>query len=112
MGLGTESGPDRIRSPSPPQNSTTFMTAPPHGWIGTSRQYLKVGQRDDKSTTPRTHVIQLGRDLLAQVPRQNQHVIGSAHGDLVHVVDRNVRTGQELAVFERIPVDRERQQVR
>src|SRR6266700_3642359 len=94
IGLGALAGPSRMRMPRPPQNSTTFMSC-----------HLQRGDREDQLAAPVPYVAQLGGDLSAQVPGQDQHIVGPVGGDPVRVVDRDVRTRQEPALLVRAAVD-------
>src|SRR6478735_11221297 len=86
--------------PSPPQNRTTFTTSSPS-------EDLELREGDHQSPTPLAYVLKLGADLLAQVPRHDQHVVGAGLGEGLDGMDRDVRPRQVLPVLVRVPVDAE-----
>src|SRR5271156_4080867 len=99
IGLGALLTPSRIRIPRPPQNKTTFT-------IHTSLDDVELGDREDELPAPGTDVVELLADLIPQVPRQDEDVIGPGFGQAFRRVDRNVRAGQELPLLDRAAVDR------
>src|SRR5262245_22276070 len=99
IGFGPVVVASRMRIPRPPQNSTTFTASP----VPSDR--LELGDRKDELSAPGSDVVELFDDLVAQVPRQNEHVIGPRLGQAFGRVDRDVRARQELALFERTPID-------
>jgi len=62
--------------------------------------------------TPIAGVPELFADLGAQVPWQDQDVVGLHVRQVVDGIDRDVRARQKLPVLERISVDGERKQIR
>src|SRR3954453_9574199 len=100
IGFGALAGPSRMRMPRPPQNSTTFMS-----------HHLEGRYGEHQPAAPLTDVAQLLADLGAQVPRQDQDVVRTVGRDPVRVMDRDVRTRQEPALFVRASVDRVTHQV-
>jgi hypothetical protein len=77
IGLGPLLTPSRIRIPRPPQNRTTFtnytsLTFTNH----TSLDDVELGNSEDEFPAPATYVIQLLADLLPEVPRQDEDVVG------------------------------------
>src|SRR5689334_13581476 len=110
IGFGAFVTPSRIRMPSPPQNSTTFMSPVP---LQTAcSDDFECGDREDQAPAPRMDVCQLRADLLAQVPRQDEYVVGLRFRDLPWRVDGDVRAGQEHALLVRRPVHGVGEQVR
>src|SRR5678816_2444086 len=78
-------------------------------WPGTSRAGMlreipHLRDRHDEPAAPLADVRELGLDLVLQVPREDQDVVGTRLSDLFGRIDRNVGAGQELAVLVRIPV--------
>jgi hypothetical protein len=51
-------------------------------------------------------------DFLAQVPREDENVVGPSLGQVFRRIDRNMGAGQEPALLDRAPVDRVGEQVR
>src|SRR6478609_10288511 len=94
IGLGSDWLSARIRMPSPPQNRTTFTTSSPS-------EDLELREGDHQSPTPLAYVLKLGADLLAQVPRHDQHVVGAGLGEGLDGMDRDVRPRQVLPVLVR-----------
>src|SRR6266702_5214296 len=88
IGFGALAGLSRMRMPRPPQNSTTFISHHLEGWDG-----------EDQPPAPVPHVGELRGDLGAEVPRQDEDVVGTVGGDPVRVVDRDVRTREEPALL-------------
>src|SRR5438874_3729975 len=101
IGFGALLGPSRIRMPSPPQNSTTFMS-----------HHLQGGDREDQPAAPVPHVAQLRGDFGTEVPWQYQDVVRPVLRDPVRVVDRDVRTRKELPLLVRAAVDGVTHQIR
>src|SRR3954452_18131935 len=104
IGLGAESTCVRIRRPRPPQKRTTFMAFP-----SSDDDRTRDGQ--DEPATPLADERELLHDLLAQVPRKDQHQVRSDLAQPLRRVDRDVCAGQEEALLVRAAVDGERQQV-
>src|SRR5262245_36190236 len=78
-------------------------------WSRAATTELTNGQlrdRDDKSPTPTPDVRQLLNDLLLQIPRQNQHIVGTSFADLLRWENWDMGTWQELAMFVWIAVHR------
>src|SRR5215469_8958887 len=105
IGLGPLLTPSRMRIPSPPQNRTTFMACP-------HSDDLERGDREYQPAAPRPDVFQLRADLVPEVPRQHENVVGAGLSEPPRRVDRDARTRQVLALLHRTPVDRIRKQVR
>src|SRR6478735_8802949 len=116
IGLGRSDWPSRIRMPYPPQNSTTFMTRPRGaGSYGSSdgrdrmarpsRNDLQAWNGENQPAAPLAHVGQLGDELVAQVPGQDQHVVGFVLGDLLGRQDRDAGARGEPAVLVGVAVD-------
>ena len=97
IGLGALVDPSRIRMPRPPQNRTTFMRHLP-----LRRRAPGSGRRACRPSRARRRA---ARDLVAQVPRQDQDVVGPVGGDALRRVDRDVRARQEHALLVRAAVD-------
>src|SRR5580700_2313420 len=104
IGLGPLLTPSRIRIPRPPQNRTTFTNH-------TSLDDVEPGNREDEFPAPGTDVIQLLADLVPEIPRQDEDVVGPGFGQAFRRVDGNVRAGQEPPLLDRTAVDRVGEQV-
>src|SRR5437773_275941 len=105
-GLGPLLTPSRIRMPSPPQKSTTFIASFPRS------DRLQGRDRDDQPAAPLAHVAELCADLLPQVPRQDEDVVGPGLREPLGRVDRDVRARKELTLLDRAPVNGVLEQVR
>src|ERR1700722_2957531 len=87
IGLGAESSLVRIRSPSPPQNKTTFIVLPRFS------ENLEGGQGDHQLSSPLAGVGKLRRYLVAKVPRHDHDVLRLGLGQVLHRVDGYMSTG-------------------
>src|SRR5688500_11537440 len=96
-GLGTRSEKSRIRIPCPPQKITTFIGSP----------HLGSRYGDDELTPPVANARELCRDLVLQIPREDQHVVGTSFPQRLDRQYRNVDTGAEPALLVRVAVDHE-----
>src|SRR5215467_5793418 len=105
IGLGPLETPSRIRIPRPPQNRTTFMATPP------GSRYVKLGDRENQPAAPGPDVAKLLRDLLPEVPGQDENVVGFGLRQPLGRVDGDMGAGQELALLHRAPVNGVGQQV-
>src|SRR5688500_11024378 len=96
--------------PIPPQNRTTFtvLLLFPRCAPGIRRtvpesagscQDLHFRNRHDELSTPLADIRELRDDLVLQVPRQNQHVIGAGLPDSLGGKDRNMSAGEKPAVL-------------
>src|SRR5215469_255578 len=86
IGFGALLTPSRIRIPRPPQNRTTFTArSPPQS------DDVELRNGVDQAAAPGTDVLQLLADLLAEIPRQHQDVVGPGLLDALRRVDRDVR---------------------
>src|SRR5581483_10411727 len=104
IGLGPLETPSRIRIPRRPQKSTAFMTSP-------HCDDLQFGDRENELPAPRADITELLADFLAQVPGQDEDVVGTGFCQAFRRVDRDVRAGEELPLLDRAPVDGVREQV-
>src|SRR4029450_10070511 len=95
IGFGALAGPSRMRMPRPPQNSTTFTS-----------HHLKGRGGEQQTATPVAYLAQLRADFRTEVPGQDENVVGTVVSDAVRRIDRDVRTGQELALLVRAAVNR------
>ena len=68
--------------------------------------------RDDEPSTPLAHVRMLRRDLIAEVPGQDQHVVGLRLPDAFWREDRDVCPGRVSAVLVWVPIDQVVDEVR
>src|SRR4051812_15046478 len=94
-GLGTRDPASWRRRPRPPQKSTTFMPSEHlHGW-----------DRDDEARAPLARVGELGNDLVAQVPRQDEDEVGARLGEALGALDRDVCPRQVHALLVGVAVD-------
>src|SRR5512132_2611012 len=91
MGFGAESMPLRMRSPSPPQKSTTFMSP---SWMESSED-LEMRNRHHEPRSPRTGVRELVQDLFTEVPRKDHDVVGTHLVQPFGRIHRDVRPRQE-----------------
>src|SRR5919112_3128909 len=103
IGFGRDSGPVRIRMPSPPQKMTTFTDVSLAGL-----EDLEPGQRDDELAAPVPDVAELIGDLVPEVPGHDQDVVRPLLRESLRRVDRDVGAREEPALFERVAVDGER----
>jgi hypothetical protein len=62
--------------------------------------------RHDELGAPAADIGELGHDLVFEVPRQDQHVVGLGLGNLFERENRNVGTRQIFALLVRIAVNR------
>ena len=62
--------------------------------------------RDDQLPAPLADVPELRRDLVDEVPRQDEQVVGTRLGDPLERMDRDVRPRREQTVLVRVAVDR------
>ena len=62
--------------------------------------------RDDEPRSPFTRVGQLLDDLVLEIPRKDQDVVGAILLEHLGVLDRDVRPRQELALLVRVAIDR------
>src|SRR5215469_4634515 len=88
MGFGAVDIPSRIRMPSPPQNSTTFMCQ----LLSITNQtvwsdHAERRDREDQVRAPGPGVLELPADLLPQVPRQDKDVVRLGLGQLFRRID-------------------------
>src|SRR5215207_10053662 len=95
----------RIRVPRPPQKSTTFMISV----LGIDDRH--IGDRDDELAAPGADVTHLLDDLVLEVPRQDQDVVGLELVERLDRMDRDVHAGGEPAVLVRVAIDRELEEV-
>src|SRR5215210_26868 len=93
-GLGTRVVASWMRSPRPPQKSTTFISEDLHG-----------GDRDDEAGAPLARVGELLDDLRPQVPGQDEDVVGPRLGEALGRLDRDVGAGQPHPLLIWIAVD-------
>ena len=71
----------------------------------------ELGDRDDELAAPSADVAHLLDDLVLEVPRQDQDVVGLERVDRVDRMDRDVHAGREPAVLVRVAIDRELEEV-
>src|ERR1043165_9743273 len=84
IGFGALAGPSRMRMPKQPQNSTTFTS-----------HHLESRNGENQPATPLAYIAQLLTDLRAQVPGQNDDVVGPVCRDALRRIDGNVGAGKE-----------------
>src|SRR5262245_26408964 len=115
MGFGALDTPSRMRMPKPPQKRTTFICHSSFGRVlargsyGTGRARDELDEferrnREDQLTSPRTHVFKLLADLLPEVPREDEDVVGLCLREALRREDRDVGPRQELALLHRAAV--------
>src|SRR5947208_13001154 len=61
--------------------------------------------RHDELSTSLADMRHLSHDLVFEIPRQDQDVVGPGLGDPIGSKDRNVGSGGELSVLVRVAVD-------
>src|SRR5260221_14540399 len=71
-----------------------------------SRDYLGARNRHHEAAAPFADMAHLRDHLVLDVPRQDQHVVGPGIADMLGGENRDVRSGQELALLVRAAVDR------
>src|SRR4051794_35543582 len=72
-----------------------------------SRIYGYLWDRNDESTSPGGNAGKLRHDFLLEIPRKDQDVIRPGIPESIRLEYRNVRSGQELAVFVWAAIHRE-----
>src|SRR5690606_36277446 len=75
-------------------------------------QFLRIddrelGDRQDELAAPGGDVAHLLDDLVLEIPRQDQDVVGLARVDRLDLVDRDVHARREASVLVRIAIDGE-----
>ena len=71
----------------------------------------QFGNWDDELAAPGADVTHLMDDLVLEVPRQDQDVVGLEIVESGHRMDRHMHAGREPAVLVRVAIDRELEEV-
>src|SRR5208282_1127323 len=118
MGLGILSAYSRRRIPRPPQKRTTFISGIPFpkahkaNAIAISFVNLHFRNRDDKLSAPFPDERQLLHNLILQIPRQDENVVGPRRAQLFGRKNRDVGARQESSVLVRIAIHCEIHKIR
>jgi hypothetical protein len=87
---------------------TTFISIPRRN----GGEHFEFRETSDELASPVAHVVKLGGNLGAEIPRQDDDVIRALLGQSFHWIYRNVSAGKEKPVLMRIPIDGESHELR